>query len=219
MEAQSMIYHKGVCRQKAGYFQTYDNPPYSSSWLKVQNIELRCNVDSLLSDLNRMTELQAGCLRAHRPFWTFRQATPFGRADIRRNQMTIELEFGAEGIETSPSADIEVITDLLNAPKSFVGFRIMVVRFLNMPSRWTTADKDCIKLAVKDILEPYLGAAVDYEGNGKDDRRMIFHPWSNVGSQSHTLEPVWFMNRNHGQGRVMTVDEEEEDRLLEMRFE
>ncbi len=146
-------------------------------------------------------------MRMYTRYWNFRPASVFGRADIRRNQMTIELEFATK---SSPSGDIDTIIRLLNRPKSFVGFRVLVVRFLNMPSRWSTANKGDIRLAVKKTLEPYLGTAVDYEGNRKNGRCIIFHPWSNAGYQSYTLEPVWFMNRNDGQGTVEIMDEEEE---------
>ncbi len=202
MEAQSMIYREGVCRRNAGNTPTYYNP---SSRPKIQNFEVRCDIDSHGS---HPTTMQTSRGIWPSTYWTFRPASSFGRADVRRNQMTIELDFGAG---SSPSEDIGFILRLLDRPESFVGFRVLVVRFLNMPSRWSTADKGAIGSAVKNILEPSLGTAVDYEGNGNHGRCIVFHPWSNAGYQSHTLEPVWFMNRNDGQGRFEIMEEEDEE--------
>lgn len=106
--------------------------------------------------------------------------------------MLIELRFD---IKDSVSEIENTITCLLDRAKSFVGFRVLVVKFLPTPRRYTIADETRIRLVVKNILEPDLGPAVDYEEKWDDGRCIEFRPWSNAGRQSHKLEPVCFITQ------------------------
>ena len=122
----------------------------------------------------------------------FHPASYFGRSDIRRNQMVIELELRAKN---SPSDAEYIIEQFFDRPESFIGFRLLVVKILPMPRHWKVADKTRIRQVVKDILEPKLGPAVHHEGEDDEGRCIEFHPWGLAGCQRHSLEPVWFLKR------------------------
>ena len=187
MEAQSMLYRAGICRKKAGYCRRHETFDSTPSNLLIQNIELRCNIKSRFINPapftwqnNRLEDL---------PFWP---ASSFARGDIRRNQMFIELDLG---MKTSVPQIEGFITRLLGRAKSFVGFRVLVVKFPPRRRRYSIASETRFRLMVRNILEPDLGPAVDYEEKWNDGRCIEFHPWSNAGRQSHRLEPVWFIMR------------------------
>lgn len=200
-EVRSRFFQEAICRRKVGYsssYQSHYNPPPS---LQAQNFELRCNLDSSL-DKYRVRGIQAARKWDQwDPVVTFRRASSFGRGDIRRKRMVIELQFGAQ---ISLSENERVIKNVFEQPERFVGFQLLVVKFLPMPEPWTVADKTRIGLKVRNILEPKLGPAVHYEENGDDCGCIEFHPWSLMGSQSHILEPVWFIKQ-----AVWDIDEQE----------
>ena len=145
-EVQSMFYRAGILRQEAGYSavnRLYD----TSSQLLAQNFELRCNLDYYVE----FTTIE--------PVLNFRPASYFVHRGIYRNKLLIKLNFG---IVSSLSEIKSNITKVLERPKSFVGFRVLVVEL--MPRLRIYADEGRIRLFVKNILEPILGPAVEHYG-------------------------------------------------------
>lgn len=128
--------------------------------------------------------------RRRDPSERFLPANFFGRGDVRRNRIVLELGFRRK----TSFADADYSLDeLLDQPESFIGFRLLVVKFLAMPRGWSTDNKNRIRQVVMDRLEPKLGSAVHYQGEEDGGERIEFRPWSRVGVQRHVLEPVLFL--------------------------
>lgn len=104
--------------------------------------------------------------------------------------MVLELGFRRK---TSFSDAEYSLEKLLDQPERFIGFRLLVVKFLPMPRGWSIDEETGIRQAVRDILEPKLGSALYSEGEEDGGGCIEFRPWSLVGSQRHRLEPVWFL--------------------------
>ena len=201
LEAQSMFYRAAICRQYAGYWRYWEHRLSIVQELLVQNFELHCILDSS-DDRSTLRAIQTS---REKPV-PFQHASKFGRSDVRRNQMIIELKFGAK----SSVLDAEyTLVQYFDRPESFVGFRLLVVKFLPMPEEWQSTSRNRIRQVVKNILEPELGSAVETEEEGYDGCHMEFHPWDLAGRQSYRLESVAFLKRSNLDAKGL--DEEESD--------
>ncbi|CAF9920505.1 hypothetical protein IMSHALPRED_004942 [Imshaugia aleurites] len=201
LEAQSMFYRAAIRRQGAGYAE-WDGGFYNIfSKLLVQNFELHCNLDSHYVGATR-----CAMQTSRGNHVDFQHASDFGRSNVRRNRMIIELKFG----DDDSLRDAEhALVQYFDRPESFVGFRLLVVKFLPMPEEWPSTSRHRIRQMVKDILEPGLGSAVQTEEEGYDGYHMEFHPWDHAGRQSYRLESVAFLKRSNWDAKGL--DEEESD--------
>ena len=197
MEAQSILYQAGIFRKEIGYRTVYRFHHTSLSPL-AQNFELRCNLDS--------------GLRARPPVYRpsnytfdvmFAPASYYDRGDICRKQMLMKLDFGPKHHLSKPRDEIIM---LLAEPERFVGFQSLVVTFMLKGAEnpraelWTTADEIMIRQMVKDILEPTLGPASEYE---EDYYQCVeFRPWSFAKHQHRQQESLWTTRDALGRQRL-----------------
>lgn len=183
-EAQSMLYRAGIFRQDVAYCLDYRFRDTSSELL-VQNIELRCNLDTRLQARN----IFFGNARTS----TFAPASHYARGNICRGRILLKLMFGAR---SSLSVVEDEITKILAGPEELIGFQDLVVNFsINKAKNhgrgvWGTANKNRVTQLVKYILEPTLGPAVEYYDRN-DCRCLGFRPWSFVKHRYQRLEPLW----------------------------